>query len=130
MRGLPLSANPLISLTTFSGRQLDTMYYVTRRLIPPLARIFNLVGADVQNWFDEMPKSQKIENYSTEGRRYALSVTPQRPGSKIGGKNQKIDIVLASGACITCEGPTMDGTYRVLVNILCLELDSNMRRMS
>ncbi|KAL4267165.1 DNA polymerase [Pleurotus pulmonarius] len=33
-------------LTT--GKQLDAQYYITRVLIPPLERIFNLVGADVR----------------------------------------------------------------------------------
>ncbi|KAF8168090.1 hypothetical protein B0H34DRAFT_786325 [Crassisporium funariophilum] len=36
---------------------LDANYYITRVLIPPLARIFNLVGADVEQWFNEMPKA-------------------------------------------------------------------------
>lgn len=43
-----------------SHLQLDATYYITRVLIPPLERIFNLVGADVQRWFAEMPKVKNV----------------------------------------------------------------------
>ena len=39
-----------------SQLHLDANYYITRVLIPPLERIFNLLGADVKQWFNEMPK--------------------------------------------------------------------------
>ncbi|TPX14878.1 uncharacterized protein E0L32_004987 [Thyridium curvatum] len=35
---------------------LDAEYYISKNLIPPLERIFNLVGANVRQWYDEMPK--------------------------------------------------------------------------
>ncbi|KAF9076289.1 hypothetical protein BDP27DRAFT_1389695 [Rhodocollybia butyracea] len=41
--------------------QLDATYYITRVLIPPLERIFNLVGADVRQWYNEMPKPRRID---------------------------------------------------------------------
>lgn len=40
--------------------ELDSEYYISKNLIPPLERIFNLVGANVRQWFDEMPKIQRI----------------------------------------------------------------------
>jgi DNA polymerase zeta len=40
--------------------ELDAEYYISKNLIPPLERIFNLVGANVRQWFDEMPKFQRI----------------------------------------------------------------------
>jgi DNA polymerase zeta len=36
--------------------RLDVEYYISRTLIPPLERIFNLVGANVRSWYEEMPK--------------------------------------------------------------------------
>ncbi|KAJ0422161.1 hypothetical protein BJY00DRAFT_300527 [Aspergillus carlsbadensis] len=39
---------------------LDAEYYITKNLIPPLERIFNLVGANVRQWYDEMPKFHRI----------------------------------------------------------------------
>jgi len=40
-----------------SQLRLDATYYTTRVLIPPLERIFNLVGADVKQWYNEMPRT-------------------------------------------------------------------------
>lgn len=40
--------------------ELDAEYYISKNLIPPLERIFNLVGANVRQWYDEMPKVQRI----------------------------------------------------------------------
>ncbi|ABN64589.2 DNA polymerase zeta, partial [Scheffersomyces stipitis CBS 6054] len=41
---------------------LDYEYYITRVLIPPLERIFNLIGVDVKGWYRELPKFQKNSN--------------------------------------------------------------------
>lgn len=37
--------------------ELDFEYYITRVLIPPLERVFNLMGVNIQEWYREMPKS-------------------------------------------------------------------------
>ncbi|KAG9574891.1 putative DNA polymerase zeta catalytic subunit, partial [Aureobasidium melanogenum] len=42
--------------------ELDAEYYISKNLIPPLERIFNLVGANVRSWYDEMPKVQRVRN--------------------------------------------------------------------
>ena len=39
--------------------ELDAEYYISKNLIPPLERIFNLVGANVRQWYDEMPKFRR-----------------------------------------------------------------------
>lgn len=39
---------------------LDSEYYIGKTIIPPLERIFNLVGANVQQWYEEMPKYQGL----------------------------------------------------------------------
>lgn len=44
---------------------LDADYYITKNIIPPLERIFNLVGANVRQWYDEMPKIQRIRRIET-----------------------------------------------------------------
>lgn len=40
--------------------RLDSEYYITKNLIPPLERIFHLVGGNVRLWYDEMPKVLKF----------------------------------------------------------------------
>lgn len=39
---------------------LDSEYYIGKTIIPPLERIFNLVGANVHQWYEEMPKYQGL----------------------------------------------------------------------
>jgi DNA polymerase zeta len=43
-----------------NGFSLDSEYYIVKTLIPPLERIFNLVGVDVKPWYTEMPKKSKM----------------------------------------------------------------------
>ena len=52
--------------------QLDAEYYISKNLIPPLERIFNLVGANVRGWYDEMPKVQRIHQRAGHGRKTTL----------------------------------------------------------
>ena len=41
--------------------ELDAEYYISKNLIPPLERIFNLVGASVREWYNDMVKIQRIQ---------------------------------------------------------------------
>lgn len=36
--------------------ELDDQYYIDKVLVPPLERVFNLIGVDVRKWVSEMPK--------------------------------------------------------------------------
>ncbi|KAJ4018030.1 DNA polymerase zeta [Fusarium irregulare] len=51
--------------------QLDAEYYISKNLIPPLERIFNLMGANVRQWYDEMPKVQRVHHATTLGNKKA-----------------------------------------------------------
>jgi len=42
--------------------ELDAEYYISKNLVPPLDRIFTLVGANVRGWYDEMPKIQRLRS--------------------------------------------------------------------
>ncbi|WQF89566.1 Putative DNA-directed DNA polymerase, family B, exonuclease domain, ribonuclease H-like superfamily [Colletotrichum destructivum] len=71
-----------------SHSQLDAEYYISKNLIPPLERIFNLVGANVRQWYDEMPKVQRIRRVD------------QTLG---GGLNKKtLESYLKSASCVSC----------------------------
>lgn len=43
-----------------SNNELDSEYYITKNIIPPLQRIFGLIGVNLLSWYDEMPKFQRI----------------------------------------------------------------------
>lgn len=36
--------------------RLNATYYITKQILPPLARIFNLIGVDVFIWYHELPR--------------------------------------------------------------------------
>lgn len=42
--------------------RLDVEYYITKNIVPPLDRIFSLMGVNVRSWYDEMPRSMKLVN--------------------------------------------------------------------
>ena len=73
---------------------LDADYYITKNLIPPLERIFNLVGANVRQWYDEMPKFQRArraENTATDETKQ-LAVT-----------RKTLESYLKASACLVCK---------------------------
>lgn len=47
------------SFKTLSPMELDYEYYISRVLIPPLERIFNLMGVNIKEWYRNMPRSTK-----------------------------------------------------------------------
>ena len=73
--------------------ELDAEYYISKNLIPPLERIFNLVGANVRQWYDEMPKLQRI-------RRVESAVLT---GSKDEVMSKKtLESYMKSSSCLVC----------------------------
>lgn len=38
------------------GLMINTVYYINKRLIPPLHRLLTLVGVDIAKWYEDMPK--------------------------------------------------------------------------
>ncbi|KAG6890397.1 hypothetical protein C0995_008751 [Termitomyces sp. Mi166 len=85
-----------------SRMQLDAMYYITRVLIPPLERIFNLVGADVRAWFDEMPKPSHLSS--------TFSPTKTRMTGEI-HNCLNIEEHFYSSQCLVCGDPASQGLW-------------------
>ncbi|KAH7402595.1 hypothetical protein BKA66DRAFT_404838 [Pyrenochaeta sp. MPI-SDFR-AT-0127] len=81
--------------------ELDAEYYISKNLIPPLERIFNLVGANVKQWFDEMPKIQRIRNIT-------LPITTRQEvgNALVNGGNaslkKTLESYMKSSACLVC----------------------------
>lgn len=36
--------------------RLNATYYITKQILPPLARMFQLIGVDVFSWYQELPR--------------------------------------------------------------------------
>lgn len=73
--------------------ELDAEYYISKNLIPPLERIFNLVGANVRQWYDEMPKYQRI-------RRIEAGVATD--GKGVGLSKKTLESYMKSSTCLVC----------------------------
>ncbi|CRK15114.1 hypothetical protein BN1723_010541 [Verticillium longisporum] len=86
-----------------SQSQLDAEYYISKNLIPPLERIFNLVGANVRQWYDDMPKVQRVRRL--EQRTAAATHLGQGPGQGQGqGTSRKtLESYMKSASCIVCD---------------------------
>ncbi|KAL2758400.1 hypothetical protein ACRALDRAFT_1040443 [Sodiomyces alcalophilus JCM 7366] len=84
---------------------LDAEYYISKNLIPPLERIFNLVGANVRQWYDEMPKVQRIRRLE-QGGGEGTGWGDQGPGLGLGGGGggrKTLESYMKSAWCLVCE---------------------------
>ncbi|KAJ3553039.1 hypothetical protein NM688_g3832 [Phlebia brevispora] len=78
-------------------KYIDAPYYISRVLIPPLERIFNLVGADVRGWYDEMPKALHADEPDS------VLMSPRKASKQAALINRyKIDEHFFSSHCIVC----------------------------
>ena len=73
--------------------ELDADYYISKNLIPPLERIFNLVGANVRQWYDEMPKFQRIRRIEAEALSHGKSLVVSK---------KTMESYMKSSACLVC----------------------------
>lgn len=71
--------------------ELDAEYYISKNLIPPLERIFNLVGANVRQWYDEMPKVQRIR-----------MLGGPHDGETHGKAKKTMESYMGSSLCLVC----------------------------
>lgn len=84
--------------------ELDSEYYISKNLIPPLERIFNLTGANVRSWYDEMPKIQRI-------RRVDANLQLPGDGKSVALSKKTLESYMKSSSCLVChvkleaEGP-------------------------
>ena len=73
--------------------RLDARHYIEAMMLKPLARIFDLIGADVWSWWREMPKVKVI-------------VKPKGPD---GAAKVLLDEHFVSDRCTLCKGPDGHG---------------------
>ncbi|KAJ3040197.1 DNA polymerase zeta [Rhizophlyctis rosea] len=80
--------------------RLHGTYYITKQIIPALSRIFNLVGADLERWFEEMPKVHRAIQFTTSQRDPGFQPEGER-AVRIGG-GRTIDQYYVSQHCLVC----------------------------
>jgi DNA polymerase zeta len=72
--------------------ELDAEYYISKNLIPPLERIFNVVGANVRGWYDEMPKFKRVRRVQPHSQSKGLAVS-----------KRTIESYMKSSSCLVCK---------------------------
>ncbi|KAH7037486.1 uncharacterized protein B0I36DRAFT_359172 [Microdochium trichocladiopsis] len=88
-----------------SHLQLDAEYYISKNLIPPLERIFNLVGANVRGWYDEMPKVQRIRRVENAGGLVAAGGMSAGQGALMAVR-KTLESYMKAAACLVCSSKT------------------------
>ncbi|XP_050171813.1 DNA polymerase zeta catalytic subunit isoform X2 [Myiozetetes cayanensis] len=78
MPGLPLIqlVRRPIEVLQDPNLRLNATYYITKQILPPLARVFSLIGIDVFSWYHELPRIQKAASAARtelEGRKGTIS---------------------------------------------------------
>ena len=102
-----------LSLVKLSSKHIDAGYYISRVLIPPLERIFNLVGADVRGWYDTMMKSVLADNPDAALTSPEKAKLEDEPGVEIeGNEKAAIDSYYRSNQCMLCGASTNQGLPR------------------
>lgn len=80
---------------------LDSEYYIGKTIIPPLERIFSLVGANVQQWYDEMPKYQGLRKITKRNADGSEDNTKKRATKK--AMTLESYLTKSTTACAVCE---------------------------
>lgn len=75
--------------------EIDSEYYISKNIIPPLERIFNLMGANVRAWYDEIPKVRRLRMIN-----HTTSV----------GLKKTLETYMREGTCIVCRDRIPEGS--------------------
>ncbi|KAI9023323.1 hypothetical protein DFJ74DRAFT_606172 [Hyaloraphidium curvatum] len=62
--------------------RIHGFYYITKQIIPALSRVFDLMGADVRSWYDEMPKVDRAIRFTSSQASEAPPGRQQRGARK------------------------------------------------
>lgn len=90
------------ALINNSDVHLDSEYYITKNLIPPLERIFNLVGGNVRLWYDEMPRVVKFHQPLLQSKKKASAAS--------GAGAPNLRHFLKDTSCRVCSNQCEDGS--------------------
>ncbi|KAK6169216.1 hypothetical protein SNE40_020308 [Patella caerulea] len=77
--------------------RLNGTYYITKQILPPLNRLFSLIGVDVFSWYQDMPKIIRIVPQSVSG---------------VDAKKGTISQYFATSNCRVCDEQTKQAICR------------------
>ncbi|KAG0605129.1 hypothetical protein M758_9G034000 [Ceratodon purpureus] len=90
-----------------NGLRLHDTYYITKQIIPALQRIFGLVGADLKQWYAELPRVYRPPTSKRPGK-----ITSKYTEAERSSKGATIDHYYLSQHCSVC-GELMRGSQLV-----------------
>ncbi|CAL5084607.1 unnamed protein product [Urochloa decumbens] len=99
--------DPYGLLEVGSSYRLNELYYITKQIIPALQRVFGLLGADLNKWFNEMPRPIRP---TLAKRQIGLN-------NKASSKGGRIDTYYMSSHCSIC-GDLIQGSETTCSNCL------------
>jgi DNA polymerase zeta len=83
----------------------NSHYYITKQIIPALSRVFNLIGVDVQAWYNQMPKNTRMLQFSS-----VLGGGMSAVGKNAAANTKtRIDHYYMSQHCPVCDGMSQRG---------------------
>lgn len=86
-----------------NGLKINSSYYIGKAIIPPLNRCLLLIGADVNQWYNDMPRRYQML-HNTGGKRSSLASELQLP------KKSTISQYFSTTSCIgDCGNQTHSG---------------------
>lgn len=104
-------------------KNIDEAYYITHMLIPPLERIFNLVGANVQQWFEDMPKPARSVTKRASSIAFREGEIETNDRYNIDGHFRKLE-------CAVCKQPSDAGQLGFRkIDENCIKILSFCRRL-
>lgn len=86
---------------------IDERYYIEHILIPPLARVFDHVGADVRVWYKMMPKIRRADPATSYERTDTVAGGSLKP-TRGKGARYGIDAHFRKAGCVSCGKPAED----------------------
>lgn len=97
-RLVDMVVDPMELLSFDSCYRLNEVYYIRKQIIPALQRVFGLVGADLNQWFSEMPRPER----EAVGKRHFYASNQHRT---------RIDFYYLSRHCILCGALVQASSY-------------------
>jgi DNA polymerase zeta len=78
-----------------------------------LERIFNLVGADVRGWYEEMPRRIRADSVDTS------LISPEKPKGMMTPGRLRIEEHFRNSQCILCKSFSEEGEHKSY-DIVCM----------
>ncbi|KAL3516081.1 hypothetical protein ACH5RR_022983 [Cinchona calisaya] len=100
-RLVDMVVDPMELLAIDSPYRLNEVYYIRKQIIPALQRVFGLVGADLNQWFSDMPRPER----EAVGKRHVFASNQHRT---------RIDFYYLSQHCIVCGALVQASTHLCL----------------